>query len=238
MDLVDLRDYFIPSCFKDKGWERLLGDLLGVCEPLIREFSANAILRNDYIDCWVRGNEFTLEVGDIDGVLGHGDLDHEDFTPFKDRMLSIETIQPRIGGAREGKCLNTTTFPPDLRCLTYIMLFNLYLVRKMTTINNARAIFLMELRERTYINIGAHVFSIIAEATRTTSRPNLVLPSLIMNILHDKGVETPQDISLMSVPLSIKVQTILRSRVRLLGDKEADDPEQAPLNFSCFYGFS
>ena len=108
----------------------------------------------------------------------------------------------------------------------------------MTTINNARAIFLMELRERTYIDIGAHVFSIIAEATRTTSRPNLVLPSLIMNILHDKGVETPQDISLMSVPLSIKVQTILRSRVCLLGDEEADDLEQAPLNFSSFYGFS
>ena len=190
MDLVDLRNYFIPSCFEDKGWERLLGDLLGVCEPLIREFYANAILRNDYINCWVRGNEFTLEVGDIDGVLGHGDLDHEDFTSFKDRMLSIETVQSRIGGAREGKCLNTTTFPPDLRCLTYIMLFNLYSVRKMTTINNARAIFLMELRERTYIDISAHVFSIIAEATRTTSRPNLVLPSLIMNILHDKGVET------------------------------------------------
>ena len=61
----------------------------------------------------------------------------------------------------------------------------------MTTINNARAMFLMELRERIYINIGAHVFIIIAEATRTTSRAKLVLPSLIMRILHEKGVETP-----------------------------------------------
>ena len=145
MDLVDLKDYFIPSYFVERGWEKLLGDLPGVCEPLIREFYANTILRNDYINCWVRGNEFILEVGDIDGILGHGDLYHEDFTPFKDRMLSIETNQSRIGGARERKCLNTTTLPPDLRCLTYIMLFNLSLVRKMTTINNARAIFLMEL---------------------------------------------------------------------------------------------
>ena len=63
MDLVELKDYFIPSCFEERGWEKLLGDLLGVCEPLIRKFYANAILRNDYIDCWVRGNEFTLEVG-------------------------------------------------------------------------------------------------------------------------------------------------------------------------------
>ena len=228
MDLVDLKDYFIPSYFAKRGWEKLLGDLSRVCEPLIREFYANAILRNDYIDCWVRGNEFTLEVGDIDGVLGHGDLDHEDFTSFKDRMLSIETVQSRIGGAREGKCLNTTTFPSDLRCLTYIMLFNLYSVRKMTTINNARAIFLMELRERTYIDISAHVFSIIAEATRTTSRPNLVLPSLIMNILHDKGVETSQDISLMSVPLSIKFEmSYIHHDVQFVPSEENDYHQQS-----------
>ena len=145
MDLIDLKDYFILRCFAEKGWEKLLGDLLEVCEPLIREFYANAIFRNNYIDCWVKGNEFTLEVENIDDILGQGDLDHEDFTPFKNRMLSIKTVQSRIGGAKDGKCLNTTTFPSDLRCLTYITLFNLYLVRKMTTINNARAIFLMEL---------------------------------------------------------------------------------------------
>ena len=50
MDLVDLNDYFIPSCFEEKGWEKLFSDLPGVCELLIREFYANAILRNDYID--------------------------------------------------------------------------------------------------------------------------------------------------------------------------------------------
>ena len=42
------------------------------------------------------------------------------------------------------------------------MVFNLYLVRKMTTINNARAIFLMELWENTYIDISAYLFSILA----------------------------------------------------------------------------
>ena len=62
-----------------------------MCEPLIQEFYANAILREDYLDCWVRGHKFNLEVADIDDVLGHGDIDH-DFTPFKDRMLSIETV--------------------------------------------------------------------------------------------------------------------------------------------------
>ena len=53
VDLVDLKDSFIPSFFKDKGWEKLLSDLPGVCEPLIREFYANAVLREDEINCWI-----------------------------------------------------------------------------------------------------------------------------------------------------------------------------------------
>ena len=92
LNLVDLRESFNPSYFEGRGWEKLLGDLLGVCEPLIREFYANATLRKDYIDSWVKGHEFTLDVGDIDGVVGHGDLDHKDFTPFKDRMISLEMV--------------------------------------------------------------------------------------------------------------------------------------------------
>ena len=149
-NLVNLKESFIPSYFEGRGWEKLLGDLPGVCEPLIREFYANATLKEDYIECWVRGHEFTLDVGDIDGILGHEEVDHEDFIPYEDRMVSIEMVQFRIGGAREGKCLNTTNFPPDLRCLAYIILFNLYPVRKLTTINNARVIFLMEFCVRTY----------------------------------------------------------------------------------------
>ena len=91
----------------------MLSDLPRVCEPLIREFYTNVILREDYLDYWVKGHEFNLEVGDIDDVFRHGDIDH-DFTPFKDRMLSIEMVQSHIGGTKEGRCLNTTTFPLDL----------------------------------------------------------------------------------------------------------------------------
>ena len=144
VDLANLKDYFIPGSFQDRGWDKLLGDLPGVIEPLIKEFYANAVLREDEINCWIRGHEFNIDLEDIDEVLGFEELDH-DFTHYKDRMLSIETVQSHIGGVREGRCLNTTAFPPDLRCLTLIMMFNLYLVKKMTTINNAKVIFLMEL---------------------------------------------------------------------------------------------
>ena len=115
---------------------------------LIREFYANAVLREDEINCWIRGHEFNIDLDDINEVLGFKELDH-DFTHYKNRMLSIEIVQSHIGGVREGRCLNTTTFPVDMRCLTVIMMFNLYPVKKMTTINNVRAIFLIELRENT-----------------------------------------------------------------------------------------
>ena len=188
---ADLKDSFILSCFEGRGWDKLLGELPRVCEPFIREFYANASLKEDHIECWVRGRAFTLYMGDIDAILGLEQQDHEGFIPFKDKIVFLETVQLRIGGYREGRCLNTNSFPPNLRCLTYIMMFNLYPVRKLSTINNARAIFLMEFHEKIYIDIGAHLYNIITEATKTTSRSKLVLPSLIMRTLHENGVETP-----------------------------------------------
>ena len=102
--------------------------------------------------------------------------------PLTTRTECYPLVQSHIGSVREGRCLNTTAFPSDLRCITYIMMFNLYPVKKMTTISNARAIFLMELRENTYIDISAHVYSIIVDETRTTSRAKLILPSLLMRL--------------------------------------------------------
>ena len=196
VDLVDLRDTFIPSCLQYKGWKKLLIDLPRVCEPLIREFYANAMLREDEINCWIQRHEFTIDLDDIDEVLWFEDLEH-DFTHYKNRMLSIETIQTHIGGVREGRCLNTTAVAADMRCLTMIMMFNLYLVKKMTTINNVRAIFLMELKENTYIDISAHIFFIITDETRTTSRAKLIFPSLLMRLFRAKSVEITQDINHM-----------------------------------------
>ena len=163
MHLVDLKDSFILRCFEGQDWDKLLGEFLKICEPLIREFYANASLKGEHIQCWVRGPSFTLDTEDIDAMLGLEEHDHEGFTPFKDRMLSLESMQLRISGHREGRSLNMTYFPLDSRCLAYIMMFNLYLVKKLSTINNARAIFLMELRENTYIDISAHLYNIIAE---------------------------------------------------------------------------
>ena len=92
VDLGDLKDNFIPDFFEGRGWDKLLSDLLAVREPLIREFYANAVIREDELRCWVRRKEFTIDAHDIDEVLGLEGLEDHDFTNYKDRMLSIETI--------------------------------------------------------------------------------------------------------------------------------------------------
>ena len=178
------------------------------------------------MSCWVRRKEFTIDAHDIDEVLGLESLEDHDFTNYKDRMLSIEIVQTRIDGQREGRCLNTTTFPADMRCLTTIMMFNLYLVRKLTTINNAKAIFLMELKEKTFIDISSHIFDTIVDETKTTSRPKLIFPSLLMRLFRAKGVEIPQDINLMPTPSAINKLTIIKIQVRLPGDEEVGDQDE------------
>ena len=78
----------------------MLSGLPGVSEPLIREFYSNVKIREDELDCWVRGHEFTLDAHDIDEVLGLKGLEAYEFINYKDRILSLETVQNRIGGQR------------------------------------------------------------------------------------------------------------------------------------------
>ena len=89
---MDLKDTFIPDYFEGRGWDKLLSDLPAVCEPLIREIYANATIREDELNCWIRGNKFTLDAYNIDEVLGLEGLEDHDFTNYKDRMLFIETV--------------------------------------------------------------------------------------------------------------------------------------------------
>ena len=49
----------------------------------------------------------------------------------------------------------------------------------------------MKLKEDIYIDISAHIFSIIADETRTIARAKSIFPSLLMRIFKVKGVEIP-----------------------------------------------
>ena len=88
MHLNDLKDSFIPSCFERRAWDKLLGEFPGICDPLIRGFYANASLKEEHIECWVKGHELTLDIEDIDAMLGFEEQNQEGFTPFKDKIYA------------------------------------------------------------------------------------------------------------------------------------------------------
>ena len=118
----------------------------------------------------------------------------------------------------------------DIRCLIIIMMFNLYLIRKLTTINSARAIFLIDLKENTFIDISSHIFDTIVDETRTTTRPKLIFPSLLMRIFRKKGVPIPRDISPMFTSSAINKLTFKRISVRFPGEEdEGDEGEGVPM---------
>ena len=81
----------------------------------------------------------------------------------------------------------------------------------------------MELHENTYIDISAQLYNIIAKSIKTTSRSKFVVPNLIMRILHENIVETPQHIGPMPPIPPINSQTILRSKIQIPGDEHAEE---------------
>ena len=81
----------------------------------------------------------------------------------------------------------------------------------------------MELKEKTFIDISSHIFDTIVDEIKTTSRPKLIFPNLLMRLFRAKGVEIPQDIRPLPTPLAINKLTIIRIQVRLLGDEEVGD---------------
>ena len=81
----------------------------------------------------------------------------------------------------------------------------------------------MELKEKTFIDISSHIFDTIVDETRTTSRPKLIFPSLLMRLFRANGVVIPQDISPMPTPSAINKLTIIRIQLHFLGDEEEGD---------------
>ena len=88
----------------------------------------------------------------------------------------------------------------------------------------------MDLKEKTFIDISSHIFDTIVDKARTTSKPKLIFPSLLMRIFRKKGIAIPRDISPMSTPSAINKLTFKRISVRLPGEEdEGDEGEGVPM---------
>ena len=69
------------------------------------------------------------------------------------------------------------------------------------------------------------------DETKTTTKAKLIFPSLLLRLFRLKGVEIPQNISLLSTPSAINKLIFTMIRVHLPGDeKEGEQEEDEPMD--------
>ena len=135
VDLESLECTFIPDMFRDRSWAFLLIGLVEVHNILIQEFFSNALMERDHLNCWVRGKEFSILTMSIQNLLQIRPVIPESSLPYDKRKTLVLEVVSDLRGERNRQSLHTTNFSLDMRTLAYIMLFNLYLVRNLTTLS-------------------------------------------------------------------------------------------------------
>ena len=118
---------------------------MGVHHVLVREFFSNAIMEGDHVNCWVRRKEFTVSTMSIQNFLQIRPVIPEFSLPYDKRTTSVSTIASNLGGEQKKQSLLTTNFSLAMRTLAYIMFFNLYPVRNLSTLSQPRALVLHDL---------------------------------------------------------------------------------------------
>ena len=116
-----------------------------VFEVIIREFFANAFVKGDHINCWVRGREFTISRKPIQEVLEIRPTTPDTSLHYDERKEKLKPLVQVLGGQLKKKALHTIEFTPEMRALAYIMIFNLYSVKNLTTLFAPRTVFLYDL---------------------------------------------------------------------------------------------
>lgn len=211
---------FITGIFGPKDWSLLLNGFGHVCDDLVREFYANAIACDGFLDCWVRGKEFTVSPASLSNLLRIHPVEIESTVPYPERRDKIDDVVVALGGYMldQIKTMHTSTFKIEVRTLAYIMIYNLYPVKNLSTLNQGRTLFLYDLYLKKNINICEHIFYLMdASVRKKEQRMTLSFCSLIMKILRYNGVTIPIGWTPLYREDPISMDTMFRSRARLPG---------------------
>ena len=192
VDLESLEGTFIPDVFKERTWTKLLNPMGNVFEDIIREFFANAFVEGDHINCWLRGREFSISRESIQEVLEIFLTTPKTSLQYDEIKEKLEPLVKVLGGKLKKKALHTIAFSPEMRVLAYIMVFNLYPVKNLTTLLGPRTIFLFDLFTHKEIDICGHIYHLfIKSITKRNSRLTLLFPSLVMSLILRARVKIP-----------------------------------------------
>ena len=132
-----------------------------------------------------------------------------------------------FGGQLKKKALHTIEFSPKMRALAYIMIFNLYPVKNLTTLSVPRTIFLHDLFTHKEIDICGHIYHLFVKCMKKRkSRLTLPFPCLVMSLISRAKVKIPSGLSVMQREKPISEKTIIRSKALIPGP--STDVSQIP----------
>ena len=196
--IESLENTFILEVFKERTWTKFLKPTGDVYECIIKEFFAYAFLKGDHINCWARGREFIVSRESVQELLKIYPMTPDTSLQYDARKEKLEPFMQVLGGQLKKKALHTINFTPEMRALAYIMIFNLYLVKNLTTLSGPRTIFLHDLFTHKEIDICGHVYHLFIKCIKKRkSRLTLPFLSLVMSLLLRARVKIRSGLPIM-----------------------------------------
>ena len=117
-----------------------------------------------------------------------------------------------------------------MRALAYIMIFNLYPVKNLTTLSQPRTIFLRGLFTHKKIDICSHIYHLLVKCIRKRKfSMTLPFPSLIMSLISKARVKLPSGVPVRSRKDPITAYTMTRSKAHILGQEREVGEAQAQM---------
>ena len=125
-----------------------------------------------------------------------------------------------LGGTSKKSSMNTIPFSPEMRALAYVMIHNLYLVTKLTTLSAPRTKFLYDLFTHKEIDICGHIFHLLKKSIeKQHSRTVIPFPSLIMGLIAKTRLKLPSGLIVVQRDYPISAYTVTRSIAHIKGSK-------------------
>lgn len=148
----------------------------------------------------------------------------ESSLPYDERRFVIAIAVTDLGGEQD-KCnvqtMHTTSFNIEVRALTYIMIFNFYPVKNLTTFSQPRTLFLHVLLKGKEIDICAQLYHLLTKRVRKRkSWMTLPLAAMIMKIFLTHSVDLPSSWAPIKREDPISAVTMTRSRACLPSAKK------------------
>ena len=153
-------------------------------------------MEGDHINCWVRGREFIILKESIQELLEIRPTTPDTSLHYNERKKKLEPFVKVLRGQLKKKALHTIEFSLEMRDFAYIMNFNLYLVKNLTTLSTPRTVFLHDLFTHKEIDICGHMYHLLIKCIeKRNSRLTLPFPCLVMSLISRARVKIPSGLS-------------------------------------------